>query len=77
MDECVVEAMNDLKKILEIDEGHREAKLELRKLKLKMKEQSQKESKLYGNMFERMRKLEAKETPQTNGAKPGMLASLA
>eukprot|EP00958_Prasinococcus_capsulatus_P003881 scaffold356_cov363-Prasinococcus_capsulatus_cf.AAC.3 len=67
LDDCFVEAEADLKKILEIDEDNREAKLELRKLKVKMKEQSQKESKLYGNMFERMRKLEARETPVTNG----------
>ncbi|KAK6940480.1 FKBP-type peptidyl-prolyl cis-trans isomerase domain [Dillenia turbinata] len=52
----------DIKKALEIDPDNRDIKLEYKTLKEKVKEYNKKEAKFYGNMFAKMKKLEAVET---------------
>ncbi|GMI66359.1 rotamase FKBP 1, FK506 BINDING PROTEIN 62 [Hibiscus trionum] len=49
----------DIKKALELDPDNREIKMEYKVLKEKIKEYNKKEAKLYGNMFAKMKKVEA------------------
>ncbi|XP_027908240.1 peptidyl-prolyl cis-trans isomerase FKBP62-like [Vigna unguiculata] len=49
----------DIKKALELDPDNREVKLEYRTLKEKMKEFNKKEAKFYGNIFNKLHKLDS------------------
>ncbi|KAL5134074.1 Peptidyl-prolyl cis-trans isomerase FKBP62 [Glycine soja] len=49
----------DIKKALEIDPNNRDVKLEYKTLKEKMKEYNKKEAKFYGNMFNKLHKLDS------------------
>ncbi|KAK7382709.1 hypothetical protein VNO80_01720 [Phaseolus coccineus] len=49
----------DIKKALELDPDNREVKLEYKTLKEKMKEYNKKQSKFYGNMFNKLHKLDS------------------
>eukprot|EP00253_Pinus_taeda_P013632 PITA_13632 len=53
------QAESDLKKALEIDPSNRDVKMEYKTLKEKQKEYNKEEAKLFGNMFNRMSRLEA------------------
>eukprot|EP00253_Pinus_taeda_P010812 PITA_10812 len=53
------QAESDLKKELEIDPSNRDVKMEYKTLKEKQKEYNKEEAKLFGNMFNRMSRLEA------------------
>jgi FK506-binding protein 4/5 len=59
-------AEEDIKKALEIDPENRDTKLEQKRLNQKIAAHRKKEAKLYGNMFERMRKMEEKESKQSS-----------
>jgi len=59
-------AEEDIKKALEIDPENRDTKLEQKRLNQKIAAHRKKEAKLYGNMFERMRKMEEKESKQSD-----------
>eukprot|EP00253_Pinus_taeda_P010789 PITA_10789 len=52
------QAESDLKKALEIDPSNRDVKIEYKTLKEKQKEYNKEEAKLFGNMFNRMSRLE-------------------
>lgn len=53
------QAESDIKKALEIDPNNRDVKLEYKTLKEKQKEYNKQEAKLFGNIFNRMSRLEA------------------
>lgn len=53
------QAESDIKKALEIDPSNRDVKMEYKTLKEKQKEYNKEEAKLFGNMFNRMSRLEA------------------
>eukprot|EP00253_Pinus_taeda_P011900 PITA_11900 len=53
------QAESDLKQALEIDPSNRDVKMEYKTLKEKQKEYNKEEAKLFGNMFNRMSRLEA------------------
>eukprot|EP00253_Pinus_taeda_P010337 PITA_10337 len=53
------QAESDIKKALEIDPSNRDVKMEYNTLKEKQKEYNKEEAKLFGNMFNRMSRLEA------------------
>eukprot|EP00246_Nothoceros_aenigmaticus_P003382 TRINITY_DN1451_c0_g1_i1.p1 TRINITY_DN1451_c0_g1~~TRINITY_DN1451_c0_g1_i1.p1 ORF type:complete len:595 (+),score=183.93 TRINITY_DN1451_c0_g1_i1:170-1954(+) len=55
----------DIKKALELEPKNTEVKVLAKSLKQKQIEQNKKEAKLYGNMFARLSKLEAKEAKTT------------
>eukprot|EP01018_Ginkgo_biloba_P039856 Gb_32210 [translate_table: standard] len=57
----------DIKKALEIDPQNREVRLEYKTLKQRQIEYNKKEAKLYGNMFVRLKKLEAFEEKKGEG----------
>ena len=50
------EAELDLKKLIEMDSGNRDARAELKRLRAKQAMQMKKDSAIFGNMFDRMRK---------------------
>ncbi|GJT04949.1 rotamase FKBP 1 [Tanacetum coccineum] len=52
----------DIKKALEIDPDNRDAKLEYKVLKEKMKEYNKKDAKFYGNMFAKLSAVDSKKT---------------
>ncbi|KAG0616294.1 hypothetical protein M758_5G104200 [Ceratodon purpureus] len=57
-------AYQDIKMAVEVDPENRDVASEHKKLRQKVTELHKKEAKLYGNMFERMRKMEEKELKQ-------------
>ncbi|KAL2319318.1 hypothetical protein Fmac_028287 [Flemingia macrophylla] len=62
----------DIKKALEIDPNNRDVKIEYKTLKEKMKEYNRKEAKFYGNMFNKLHKLDSVESskPASKDAQP-------
>ncbi|KAK6259721.1 hypothetical protein SCA6_014195 [Theobroma cacao] len=60
----------DIKKALELDPDNREVKLEYKVLKEKMKEYNKKESKFYGNMFAKMKKMESIDSSKSAAKEP-------
>eukprot|EP00270_Netrium_digitus_P011516 TRINITY_DN366_c0_g1_i4.p1 TRINITY_DN366_c0_g1~~TRINITY_DN366_c0_g1_i4.p1 ORF type:complete len:207 (+),score=83.13 TRINITY_DN366_c0_g1_i4:2946-3566(+) len=58
----------DVKKALDLDPDNRDLKLEYKTLKQKVAEQNKKEAKIFGNMFARLNKLEAKESKRSQEA---------
>nr|ACU23964.1 unknown [Glycine max] len=62
----------DIKKALEIDPNNRDVKLEYKTLKEKMKEYNKKEAKFYGDMFNKLHKLDSLDSnkPASKDAQP-------
>ncbi|XP_021273510.1 peptidyl-prolyl cis-trans isomerase FKBP62-like [Herrania umbratica] len=60
----------DIKKALELDPDNREVKLEYKVLKEKIKEYNKKESKFYGNMFAKMKKMESIDSSESAAKEP-------
>ncbi|XP_073396039.1 70 kDa peptidyl-prolyl isomerase isoform X2 [Physcomitrium patens] len=66
-------AEQDIKKALEIDPENRDMKLEQRKLSQRQAAHRRKEAKQYGNMFDRLRKMEEKELKQSEVGLPDQM----
>ncbi|KOM58390.1 hypothetical protein LR48_Vigan11g142400 [Vigna angularis] len=58
----------DIKKALDLDPDNREVKLEYRTLKEKMKEYNKKEAKFYGNIFNKLHKLDSLDNNEGDAA---------
>lgn len=64
------EAIADLKRALEVEPENRDVAVQLKRAKTLQVAANKKQAKLFGNMFERMAKMEAKEKPTPEVAAP-------
>lgn len=64
------DAIADLKRAAEVEPENREVAAQLKRARALLAQANKKQAKLYGNMFERMAKMEEKDAPVAPGSTP-------